>query len=205
MNAVRLLLIPLLMLAAGAAMSRPADPGADERAQLRQQQRELEAAHAEKLAECGKRFEVNRCRAQANAEYKQKLHPIQAREREMDEQARQHRALVQELRSSARQDPPAAGPGARASLPAKASSEAGLKQVRSGQQAHAQRKVEQAEKEALQAAERARQTELRKARLAEHARDVEQRNARRDGKKGVPLPVPTAASIAALPAQPASR
>ncbi len=204
---LRSLAIPFLMLALTAlqASARPAEDDGSERARLRRQQHELEARHAERLAECAKRFEVNKCRDKAMAEHRASLQPLLERERSLDEELRANRALSQSLRSSVRQSgevasAPAARSAARAaSHPASHGANLGRPVVRDSA-AQAARKAAQLQKDEAQAAERVRQARQRQATLEAHAKAVQERNARRTGKPAAGLPVPSAASIAALPA-----
>lgn len=199
----RSLAIPFLMLALAAlqASARPAEDDGSERARLRRQQHELEARHAERLAECAKRFEVNKCRDKAMAEHRASLQPLLERERSLDEELRANRALSQSLRSSVRQSADvASAPASRAATRAASHSSAPAPHVVRDPAAQAARKAAQLQKDEEQAAERVRQARQRQATMEARAKAVQERNARRSSKPAAGLPVPSAASIAALPA-----
>lgn len=197
-----LLALPLMMaLLLAQALARPSEDDGSERARLRQLQHELEARHAERLAECAKRFEVNKCRNKALAEHRASLEPLLERERSLDEEARTNRARLQSLRTSARQ----AGEAASAAAPAARSLARAASQVSTDRPANrdsaaqAARRAAQLQKDEGEAAERARKSRQRQAALDAHAKTVQERNALRTGKPASGLPVPSAASIAALP------
>ncbi|MEH0165146.1 hypothetical protein [Roseateles microcysteis] len=194
-----LLLLLVLATSCLPALSRPAEDTDSERAQLRRQQHELEALHAQRLADCAKRFEVNKCRDKAMAEHRSRLKPLLERERSLDDEERANRALAQSLRSSVRQmDGVASAPAVR---PARTASQPAVpKRVARSQAELEARRAEKLAKDEEQAAERIYQAQRRQAALAAHAKSVQERNARRAGTPSASLPVPTAASIAALPA-----
>jgi hypothetical protein len=122
------------------------------------------------------------------------------RERVLDEEARGHRALIQSLRISVRQvDEAASAPAARQVTHA-ASRTVTEQRAARGKDDKAARKAAQLQADEQQAAERLRQARQRQLALEAHARAVNERNARRDAKPAAGLPVPSAASIAALPA-----
>lgn len=202
MDCRRLLALSLmLVLSCVQALARPAEDDGSERARLRRQQHELEAHHAERLAECAKRFEVNKCRDKATAEHRASLQPLLERERALDEEQRTNRALSQSLRSSVRQSGEAASaPAARSAARAASHAASPERHVVRDSAAQAARKAAQLQKDEEQAAERVRQARQRQATLEAHAKAVQERNARRSTKPAVGLPVPSAASIAALPA-----
>lgn len=189
----------MICLSGTQVLARPSDDDGSERARLRRQQQELEARHAERLAECAKRFEVNKCRNKALAEHRASLAPLLERERSLDEEARTNRALLQSLRTSARQSGEAASAPAARSAARPASHVLTDRPTNRDAAALAARRAAQLQKDQDQAAERARQSRERQAALDAHAKAVQERNARRSGKPANSLPVPTAASIAALP------
>jgi len=197
-----LLALALLALTCLPALARPAEDEGSERARLRRQQHELEAQHAQRLAECAQRFEVNKCRQKATGDFKAGLQPLLERERILDEEARTHRALMQSLRTSVRQgDEAASGPAVRAAAHAASRTASEQRSARSKEKDDkAARKAAQLQADEQQAAERQRQARQRQLALEAHAKAVHERNARRDTKPAAGLPIPSAASIAALPA-----
>lgn len=193
-----LLALLLIAMPCGQAFAHSSMDPASERALLRAQQQEIESLHTQRLAECAKRFEVNKCREASAAERRARLAPIIERERNLDDEARANRARTQSLRSAARQvEGPASAPVGRV---AKAGGQGGASKPAESRAERQARKAAQQQKDEEQAAERVRKTRERQAALDAHAKAVQERNARRIDKPAASLPIPTAASIAALPA-----
>lgn len=210
-----LVLMLALVWAQGMSLAQAAEPAstgvAAEQAELRrlkQSQRQLESAYLVGVADCQRKFAVNDCIVQLRLQHHAQLRPLKQREDEIEARLRRERAQAQrdrvlqrqqefavaeaERRSEALLKPEA--PAAQPVLTA-ASAAAARKLGKSSPGAGAQAKQQQAEltakRHALQRAEQERS-------MLAHQRDVKQRQEQRKKALAPPLPVPSAAEIAAL-------
>jgi hypothetical protein len=194
----------LLWLAWGAQAAEPASAVA-EREQIQRERAAVEARYAQTEADCQKRFAVSGCVTQAQAQRREELSALRLRELALDDARRKAEAEENERRLAAKraealarpQPVPraASAPRAAASAPAGSASAPGDR---------ARRRSKTAD-DAAEAAARVAAQQRRAMEAAAHRQQVEQRNAERAarGKKSTPLPVPTAASVAATASEPA--
>ncbi|MCV2440475.1 hypothetical protein LNV28_19460 [Paucibacter sp. DJ2R-2] len=201
-----------LFLARGMSLAQaaePASPGnATEQAELRrlkQSQDRLESAYLVAVADCHRKFAVNDCIEQLRLQHQAQLRPLKQREDEIEAQLRSARAQAQRERVQQRQQEFAAEEAERRSqallrpeasaAPPAAASAAVRKLGKASPGAGAQLKQQQAEQTAKRhASQRAEQERI----LQAHQRDVKQRQEQRKKALAPPLPVPSAAEIAAL-------
>ena len=187
----------------GAAQAAEATSDAAQRQQIKTERADAEARFKQAEADCNKRFIVSSCIAEAQAQRRGAVNELRMRELALDEAKRKADAEESARRVQAKQDeaasrpPPvpraaSAPPGAAASA---ANGRAG------GERARARSKTAD---EATAAAARVAAQQRRAMEAEAHRQDVEKRNAERvaRGKKSTPLPVPTAASVAATASAP---
>ncbi|MCU0919957.1 MAG: hypothetical protein MUF16_06430 [Burkholderiaceae bacterium] len=187
----------LLALAAAAQAAEP-DAAVAERKQIRTERAAAEARYKQAEADCNQRFAVSGCIAEAQAQRRETMSGLRTREIALDEAQRKAEAQesarrIEAKRTEAANKPPPVPRAASAPSAASASSAAS----RAGSERTRQRS--KTADDATAAAARVAAQQLRASEAAAHRQEVEQRNAERSarGKKSNPLPVPTAASVAA--------
>lgn len=156
-------------------------------------------------AECRQRFVVSSCINEAQAQHREAMSALRMRELTLDEakrkaEAEENERRLQAKRAEAASRPP---PVPRAASAPKASAAASAASAPlAGDRV---RKRSKTGDDATAAAERVAAQQRRAAEAAAHRQEVEQRNAERAarGKKTTPLPVPSAASVAAIASAPA--
>ena len=177
---------------------------AAQRQQLKTERAVVEARYKQAEADCSKRFAVSGCVADAQAQRREALNTLRMREVALDEAQRkadneESARRVQAKRAEAASKPP---PVPRAAS-APASSAASAAQGRASSERVRQRS--KTADDAAEAAARVAAQQRRASEAAAHRQEAEQRNAERlaRGKKSTPLPVPSAASVAATASAPA--
>jgi len=188
----------------GAAQAAEATSDAAERQQIKAERAAAEERFKQAEADCNKRFVVSSCIAEAQAQRRGSVEGLRMRELTLDEakrtaDAEESARRVQAKQAEAASRPP---PVARAASapPAAAASAAngrtGTERVRTRSKTA---------DEATAAAARVAAQQRRAMEAEAHRQEVEKRNAERlaRGKKSSPLPVPTAASVAAAASAPA--
>ena len=186
----------LQCLAAGAARADEPPEAQAERQRIAAERAAVEADAARAEAECRTRFAVSGCVADVQAQRRAALVPLRERELALDEAKRKAAAQERALRLEAKRaqaasaaPPPADSTRVRSRAPASAAP-AGERE----------RKRSKTADDAAEAAQRAAERQQRLDEAAAHRQEVEQRNAASAarGKKAQPLPVPSAASVAAI-------
>jgi len=193
----------LVGLGAAAHALEPASDAA-QREQVRTERAAAEARYKQAEADCSKRFAVSGCLAEAQAQRREAMTGLRAREVALDEAQRKADAEESARRVQAKQAEAASKPPPvprAASAPASAAASAAAGRASSER---ARQRSKTAEDATLAAARVAAQ-QRRASEAAAHRQEVEQRNAERSarGKKSTPLPVPSAASVAATASAPA--
>jgi hypothetical protein len=193
----------LVGLGAAAHALEPAS-GAAQRQQIKTERAAAEARYKQAEADCSKRFAVSGCLAEAQAQRREAMTGLRAREVALDEAQRKADAEESARRVQAKQAEAASKPPPvprAASAPASAAASAAAGRASSER---ARQRSKTAEDATLAAARVAAQ-QRRASEAAAHRQEVEQRNAERSarGKKSTPLPVPSAASVAATASAPA--
>jgi len=193
-----------LLLAASVQATEPPEAQA-ERQQIKAQRAAADAQYRKAEAECRQRFAVSGCITEAQAQHRETMSALRMRELALDEakrkaeaEANEHR--IEAKRADAANRPP---PQPRAASAPKASAAAS---AASGPVASERvRKRSKTADDAAAAAARVAAQQRRATEAAVHRQEVEQRNAERvaRGKKSVPLPVPSAASVAEIASAPA--
>jgi colicin import membrane protein len=189
--------VGLLMLLAAAAPAAESPSAAAERRQIKADRAAVEARYRLAEADCNKRFVVSGCVAEAQAQRREALSALRLRELALDEAKRKAEAEESARRQQAKRDEAASKPvpvPRAASAPAASSAAAGR-----APSERARQRSKTAD-DATAAAARVVAQQRRASDAAAHRQDVEQRNAEREAsgkKKGTPLPVPSAASVAA--------
>jgi colicin import membrane protein len=208
MAAIKFLLLSLVCVWALPASAQ------SERQMLAEQRQRIEAAHAQALQTCASRFNVTACEEQARLVRAAALKPVLAREQALSAEERLARSKAQRARVQAKQQEadsldgqrmqrsllrglPSAASAPRPALPA---------MPRIDAQAHARDvKAEIARSE--RSAERNRQRAIERERQAQVLResvDTKRQQRQFKTKPPLPLPVPSASDIAALPVSAAS-
>jgi colicin import membrane protein len=193
----------LVGLGAAAHALEPASDAA-QREQVKTERAAAEARYKQAEADCSKRFAVSGCLAEAQAQRREAMTGLRAREVALDEAQRKADAEESARRVQAKQAEAASKPPPvprAASAPASAAASAAAGRASSER---ARQRSKTAEDATLAAARVAAQ-QRRASEAAAHRQEVEQRNAERSarGKKSTPLPVPSAASVAATASAPA--
>lgn len=193
----------LVGLGAAAHALEPAS-GAAQRQQIKTERAAAEARYKQAEADCSKRFAVSGCLAEAQAQRREAMTGLRAREVALDEAQRKADAEESARRVQAKQAEAASKPPPvprAASAPASAAASAAAGRAPSER---ARQRSKTAE-DATVAAARVSAQQRRASEAAAHRQEVEQRNAERSarGKKSTPLPVPSAASVAATASAPA--
>jgi len=193
----------LVGLGAAAHALEPASDAA-QREQIKTERAAAEARYKQAEADCSKRFAVSGCLAEAQAQRREAMTGLRAREVALDEAQRKADAEESARRVQAKQAEAASKPPPvprAASAPASAAASAAAGRAPSER---ARQRSKTAEDATLAAARVAAQ-QRRASEAAAHRQEVEQRNAERSarGKKSTPLPVPSAASVAATASAPA--
>jgi len=193
----------LVGLGAAAHALEPASDAA-QREQIKTERAAAEARYKQAEADCSKRFAVSGCLAEAQAQRREAMTGLRAREVALDEAQRKADAEESARRVQAKQAEAASKPPPvprAASAPASAAASAAAGRASSER---ARQRSKTAEDATLAAARVAAQ-QRRASEAAAHRQEVEQRNAERSarGKKSTPLPVPSAASVAATASAPA--
>jgi hypothetical protein len=188
----------------GAVQADDAASYAAQHQQLKSERAAVEARYKQAEADCSKRFAVSGCVADAQAQRREALSALRMREVALDEAQRkadneESARRVQAKRAEAASKPP---PVPRAAS-APASSAAAAAQGRASSERVRQRS--KTADDAAAAAARVAAQQRRASEAAAHRLEAEQRNAERlaRGKKSTPLPVPSAASVAATASAPA--
>jgi chemotaxis protein histidine kinase CheA len=193
----------LVGLGAAAHALEPASDAA-QREQVKTERAAAEARYKQAEADCSKRFAVSGCLAEAQAQRREAMTGLRAREVALDEAQRKADAEESARRVQAKQAEAASKPPPvprAASAPASAAASAAAGRAPSER---ARQRSKTAE-DATVAAARVAAQQRRASEAAAHRQEVEQRNAERSarGKKSTPLPVPSAASVAATASAPA--
>lgn len=192
-----------LLLAAAAQAVEPASDAA-QRQQIKSERAAAEARFKQAEAECGKRFAVSGCVAEAQAQRREALTGLRMRELALDEAERKAAAEESARRIQTKQAEAASRP---APVPRAASAPASPAASAAGARAGSERarRSSKTADDAAEAAARVAAQQRRASEAAAHRLEVEQRNAERiaRGKKSAPLPVPSAASVAATASAPA--
>jgi hypothetical protein len=193
----------LLGLAAGVHAAEPVSNAA-QRQQIKAERAAAETRYKQAEADCRERFAVSGCIADAQAQRREAMTGLRMRELELDEAQRKADAeesarRVEAKRAEAASKPPPVPRAASAPASAAASSAAGRTATE-----RARQRSKTAE-DTTAAAARAAAQQRRASEAAAHRQEVEKRNAERvaRGKKSTPLPVPSAASVAASASAPA--
>jgi len=207
-----LALMLALVCVQGMSLAQVAEPASKDAAaeqlelrRLKQSQRQLESNYLVGVADCQRKFAVNDCIEQLRLQHQAQLRPLKQREDEIEAQLRRARAQAQRERVLQRQQEFASEETERHSqallrpeaptVPPAAASAAVRKLGKASPGAGAQLKQQQAEQTAKRhASQRAEQERI----LQAHQRDVKQRQEQRKKALAPPLPVPSAAEIAAL-------
>jgi colicin import membrane protein len=192
-----------LLLAVAAHAVEPAS-GAAQRQQIKTERAVAEARYKQAEADCNQRFAVSGCIAEAQAQRREAMTGLRMRELALDEAERKAGAeesarRVQAKRAEAASRTP---PVPRAaSAPASAASSTAMGKAPTERTPRRSKTADDAAAAAARVAEQQR----RVSEAAAHRQEVEQRNAERiaRGKKSTPLPVPSAASVAATASAPA--
>lgn len=167
-----------------------------ERKQIRHDRAAAEARFKQAEAECSTRFAVSGCIADAQAQRRTTLTELRERELVLDEAKRRAEAAENTRRLQAKQAEAAARP-----LPVPHAASAAHVPAASASPPRAQRPVIRSKTadDPAEAAARAAAQQRRASDAAAHRAEVEKHNAERAarGKKSTPLPVPSAASVAA--------
>lgn len=186
----------------GATLARADEPpeALAERQRIAAERAAVEADAAQAEAECRTRFAVSGCVADVQARRRAALAPLRERELALDDAKRKAAAQQSAQRIEAKRAEAASAPPpqpASASVRARAPASAAQAGAR-------QRKPSKTADDAAEAAQRAAEQQQRLSEAAAHRQDVERRNAERAarGKKSQPLPVPSAASVAAIASAP---
>jgi hypothetical protein len=188
-----------------AAAIQAAEPNAAVvvRQQIKADRAAAEARYKQAEADCNKRFAVSGCIAEAQAQRRETLTGLRMRELELDEAQRKADAAEAARRVEAKRaeaaTKPAPVPRAASAPPSAPASVASGR----GASERARQRSKTAE-DATVAAARVAAQQRRASEAAAHRQEVEQRNAERiaRGKKSTPLPVPSAASVAATASAP---
>lgn len=207
MRIYRPLIIALALLPGLPALA--AVDAASERGQLTQKRAEIEARFARDSQVCRSRFGVNACLEEARALRAAGLRPLEAREQQLDAEARRARSVAQRERVDERQREAALEEGRRmtqalaASAPAPAASLPAPRRARAEpaetarQQAEKAEKAEQTEQEAARNKARSAQRQQQQERHRIELRERQDKRAAEGKKPGAPLPLPDAAALAA--------
>jgi hypothetical protein len=188
-----------------AAAIQAAEPNAAVvvRQQIKADRAAAEARYKQAEADCNKRFAISGCIAEAQAQRRETLTGLRMRELELDEAQRKADAAEAARRVEAKRTEAATKPApvpraasAPSSAPASGASGRGASE-------RARQRSKTAE-DATVAAARVAAQQRRASEAAAHRQEVELRNAERiaRGKKSTPLPVPSAASVAATASAP---
>ena len=195
--------VGLLLGLAGTAQAIDASSDAAQRKQIRAERAAGEARFRQAEAECNKRFVVSSCIAEAQADRRRTVDELRLRELTLDEAKRAADAEESARRVQAKQAEAAGRPPpvarAASAPPSAAASAANGRADSDGVRARSK-----TADEATAAAARVAAQQRRAIEAEAHRQDVEKRNAERlaRGKKSSPLPVPTAASVAAAASAP---
>ncbi|WP_144006951.1 hypothetical protein [Pelomonas sp. KK5] len=216
---MKLLVPTLLLLMLFNALE--AHAAADERGELLRQRRAVESRYQAESQACQQRFLVNDCVQTARLERNAALRPLDQRLQQLDVQERQQRAREHDQRVADRQrefaaeegrrrtealrQPPSAADGRPAeTLPARS--------LPVDPEIHARAITRQADDAAAAAAREREQASRRQRLVLQHQQDAQRRQAEREAKQqssgrppAKPLPLPSAAEIAATAASAASR
>ncbi|MBS1175798.1 MAG: hypothetical protein H6R06_210 [Proteobacteria bacterium] len=174
------------------------DAAVAERNQIQAERAAAEARYKQAEAECNRRFAVSGCIAEAQAQRREAMSGLRMREIVLDEAQRKADAEESARRIEAKRaeaaSKPAPVPRAASAPPAVPASAA----VGRASTERARRRSKTAD-DATAAVARVAAQQRRASEAAAHRLEVEQRNAERSarGKKSTPLPVPSAASVAA--------
>lgn len=177
----------------------PPEPRA-ERQRIAAERAAVEADAARAEAECRTRFAVSGCVAEVQARRRAALAPLRERELVLDDAERKAASLERAQRLEAKRAEAASAPPTAASASVRTRAPVGAAQA-----GPRERKPSKTADDAAEAAQRAAERQQRLSDAAAHRQEVEQRNAERAarGKKSPPLPVPSAASVAAIASAPA--
>jgi hypothetical protein len=192
----------LLALSCGAQAAEPASALA-ERERIQRERAAVEARYEQTEADCRKRFAVSGCLAQAQAQRREALAALRQSELTLDDARRKAEAEENERRLAAKRAealarPPPQPRAASAPLAAATIASSPVPSERA-------RRLSKTSDDAAEAAARVVAQQRRASEAAAHRKEVEQRNAERAarGKQSTPLPVPSAASVAAIASEPA--
>jgi colicin import membrane protein len=185
------------------AAATAAATAAAQRQQIKTDRAAVDARYKQAEADCSQRFAVSGCIADAQAQRREAMTGLRQRELVLDEAQRQADADESARRVQAKQAEAASKPAPvprAASAPASAAASAAAGPA-PGERARQRSKTAD---EAAAATTRVAAQQRRASEAAAHRQDVEQRNAERNarGKKVSPLPVPSAASVAAAGSAP---
>ncbi len=193
-----------LLLGLGAVVQASEPPSAvAERKQIQHDRTAAETRYQQAEAECKTRFAVSGCIAEAQAQRRTAMTELRQRELALDEAKRRAEVEENAKRVQTKQTEAAARPvpvPQAASAPPSAAASAASAPARRQRKTQASKTAD----EATAAAARVAAQQRRASEAAAHRQDVEQRNAERAarGKKSTPLPVPSAASVAATASAP---
>jgi hypothetical protein len=168
-----------------------------ERERIKSERAAAEARYKQAEAECKQRFVVSSCMADAQAQRREAMTDLRLREITLDEAKRKAEADASAKRIEAKRAEAASRlppvPRAASAPPAAASSPPSRELI------ERVRPRSSTADDPTEAAARAAAQQRRASEAAAHRKDVEERNAERAarGKKSTPLPVPSAASVAA--------
>jgi hypothetical protein len=192
----------LLGLAAAAHAVEPVTAAA-QRQQIKADRAAVDARYKQAEVDCTKRFAVSGCIADAQAQRREAMTGLRQRELALDEAQRQADAEESARRVQAKQAEAASKP---VPVPRAVSAPAGAaaSSAAAGTGSERARQRSKTADDAAAAATRVAAQQRRASEAAAHRQDVEQRNAERNAraKKVTPLPVPSAASVAAAGSAP---
>jgi colicin import membrane protein len=192
----------LLGLVAAAHAVEPTSDAA-QRKQIKMERAAAEARYKQAEADCSKRFAVSGCIADAQALRRAAMTDLRVRELALDEARRRADAEESARRIQAKQAAAASKPPP---VPRAASAPVGAASSATAARAPSERARQRSKtaEDATVAAARVAAQQRRASEAAAHRQEVEQRNAERSAraKKSTPLPVPSAASVAATASAP---
>jgi hypothetical protein len=174
-----------------------------ERDQIQRERAAVEARYKQTEADCKTRFAVSGCVADAQAQRREALSSLRLRELTLDDAWRKAEAEENERRLAAKQaDALSRAPPVPRAASAPLSPASAVASPSPNERVKSRSRTAD---DATAAAERVVAQQRRASEAEAHRQQVEQRNAERAarGKKSTPLPVPTAASVAATASEPA--
>jgi hypothetical protein len=193
----------LLLWLACSAQAAESAAALAERDQIQRERAAVEARYKQTEADCKTRFAVSGCVADAQAQRREALSSLRLRELTLDDAWRKAEAEENERRLAAKQaDALSRAPPVPRAASAPLSPASAVASPSPNERVKSRSRTAD---DATAAAERVVAQQRRASEAEAHRQQVEQRNAERAarGKKSTPLPVPTAASVAATASEPA--